>query len=65
MGYDDIVGSLEAGKKADLVVLDKDLIEVDPHDINRCESSRSRAILDRSIFAREWISGASEDLCND
>jgi len=33
MGIDDITGSLEVGKKADIVVLEKDLFDVDPHTI--------------------------------
>ncbi len=33
-GIDDITGSLEVGKKADLVVLEKDLFDVDPYKIN-------------------------------
>ena len=30
---EDVIGSLEVGKKADLVVLDRNLFEVDPHEI--------------------------------
>lgn len=30
---DDVTGSLEAGKEADLVVLDRDLFEIPPHEI--------------------------------
>lgn len=32
---DDKVGSVEVGKRADLIVLDSDIFEVDPHDIHR------------------------------
>ncbi len=32
---DDQVGSLEVGKRADLIVLDTNIFEVDPHDIHR------------------------------
>ncbi len=32
---DDKVGSVEVGKLADLIVLDTDIFEVDPHDIHR------------------------------
>ncbi|MDG5482048.1 amidohydrolase [Mycolicibacterium gadium] len=32
---DDRVGSLEVGKLADMIVLDKNILEVDPHDIHR------------------------------
>ena len=31
---DDVVGSLEVGKLADLIVLDQNIFEVDPHDIH-------------------------------
>jgi predicted amidohydrolase YtcJ len=31
---DDKVGSLEVGKLADLIVLDKNILEVDPHEIH-------------------------------
>lgn len=37
MGIDDIVGSLEVGKKADLVVLAEDLYEIDPNEISEVE----------------------------
>lgn len=33
MGEEDEIGSLEVGKLADLIVLDQNLFEVDPHDI--------------------------------
>ena len=33
----DTVGSLEVGKKADLVVLSKNLFEIDPDDISEVE----------------------------
>jgi predicted amidohydrolase YtcJ len=32
---DDKIGSLEVGKMADLVVLDHNLFDIDPHDINK------------------------------
>lgn len=32
---EDKVGSLEAGKRADLIVLDRNILEIDPHDIHR------------------------------
>jgi predicted amidohydrolase YtcJ len=32
---DAVVGSLEAGKRADLIVLDQNILEIDPHDIHR------------------------------
>lgn len=32
---EDKVGSLEAGKRADLIVLDRNIMEIDPHDIHR------------------------------
>ncbi|MGE0217798.1 amidohydrolase [Mycolicibacterium sp.] len=32
---DDRVGSLEVGKRADLIVLDQNIFEIDPHDIHR------------------------------
>lgn len=31
---DALVGSLEAGKRADLIVLDRNILEIDPHDIH-------------------------------
>ena len=34
---DDKVGSLEVGKLADLIVLDKNILEIDPHDIHRAQ----------------------------
>lgn len=32
---EDKVGSLEVGKRADLIVLDQNILEIDPHDIHR------------------------------
>ena len=37
MGLDDQIGSLEVGKKADLVVLGSDLYEINPNDISEVE----------------------------
>lgn len=37
MHMDDEIGSLEAGKKADLIVLDQNLFEVDPYDIHKTQ----------------------------
>lgn len=34
---EDSIGSLEVGKKADLVVLDQNLFEIDPYDIHKTE----------------------------
>jgi len=34
-GLDDRIGSLEAGKMADMVVLDQNLFEIDPHEIDK------------------------------
>ena len=34
MGMADEIGSLEVGKKADLIVLDKNLFDIEPHTIN-------------------------------
>ncbi len=34
MGLDDEIGSLEVGKKADLVVLETDIYEINPDDIS-------------------------------
>ena len=31
---EDKVGSLEVGKRADLIVLDRNILEIDPHDIH-------------------------------
>jgi predicted amidohydrolase YtcJ len=31
---DDRVGSIEVGKRADLIVLDRNVFEIDPHDIH-------------------------------
>ncbi|MGY4708940.1 amidohydrolase [Mycolicibacterium sp. CBM1] len=35
LGMDDRVGSVEVGKLADLIVLDTNIFEIDPHDIHR------------------------------
>ncbi|HEX9726420.1 MAG TPA: amidohydrolase family protein [Vicinamibacteria bacterium] len=35
MGVDDWIGSIEVGKKADLIVLDQNLFEIDPHPISQ------------------------------
>lgn len=32
---DALVGSVEVGKRADLIVLDQNIFEIDPHDIHR------------------------------
>ncbi|KUI29163.1 twin-arginine translocation pathway signal protein [Mycobacterium sp. IS-1742] len=32
---DDKVGSVEVGKRADLIVLDRNILDIDPHDIHR------------------------------
>ncbi|MGE2715980.1 amidohydrolase family protein [Mycolicibacterium litorale] len=32
---DDLVGSVEVGKWADLIVLDQNILEIDPHDVHR------------------------------
>jgi predicted amidohydrolase YtcJ len=34
MGMDDRIGSIEVGKRADLIVLDRNLFEIDAHDIH-------------------------------
>ncbi len=34
---DDKVGSLEVGKLADMIVLDKNILEIDPHDIHQAK----------------------------
>jgi predicted amidohydrolase YtcJ len=34
---EDEIGSLEVGKKADLVVLDRNLFETDPYEIHQTE----------------------------
>jgi len=36
-GWEDIIGSLEAGKRADLVVLDQNLLEIDPSQIHKTD----------------------------
>ena len=33
MGFEDILGSIEVGKKADFVVLDKDLTQITPEEM--------------------------------
>jgi predicted amidohydrolase YtcJ len=35
LGLDQQIGSIEVGKLADLIVLEKNLFEVDPHDIHK------------------------------
>ncbi len=37
MGLADRIGSLEVGKFADLIVLDRNLFEIDPHDIHKAK----------------------------
>lgn len=37
MALDDKIGSLEVGKLADLVVLDKNLFDINPHDIHKAK----------------------------
>ncbi|WP_132859750.1 amidohydrolase family protein [Shimia isoporae] len=37
LNMDDEIGSLEVGKKAEIVVLDKDLYEIDPNDISEVD----------------------------
>ena len=37
IGVEDRIGSLEVGKLADLIVLDQNLFEIDPHDIYRTD----------------------------
>jgi predicted amidohydrolase YtcJ len=34
---DDVVGSVEVGKLADLIVLDRNILEIDPHDIHQAQ----------------------------
>jgi len=36
-GLDDKIGSLEVGKMADMVVLDHNLFDIDPHEIDKTE----------------------------
>ncbi len=37
IGVEDQIGSLEVGKLADLIILDQNLFEIDPHDIYKAE----------------------------
>ncbi|SDZ77844.1 amidohydrolase [Microbulbifer marinus] len=37
IGVEDKIGSIEVGKKADLIVLDQNLFEIDPHDIYKAK----------------------------
>jgi len=37
IGVEDKIGSLEVGKLADLIVLDQNLFEIDPHDIHKAK----------------------------
>jgi len=37
MHMEDQIGSIEVGKKADLVVLDQDIFEIDAYDIHKTE----------------------------
>lgn len=34
---DDKVGSVEVGKLAELIVLDRNILEIDPHDIHQAK----------------------------
>jgi predicted amidohydrolase YtcJ len=37
IGVEDKIGSLKAGKLADLIILDRNLLEIDPHDIYKAK----------------------------
>jgi len=37
IGVEDKIGSIETGKLADLIVLDKNLFDIDPHDIHKAK----------------------------
>ena len=43
LGLEDVSGSIEAGKRADIVVYDRNLFEVDPYEI-------SEALVQVTIF---------------
>jgi len=52
-GLDDKIGSLEVGKLADLVVLDKNLFDMDPHDIHKAKVLLT--IMDGKVRYRDGI----------
>ena len=54
---DNKVGSIEVGKQADLIVLDKNLFEIPPKEINE-----SRVLA--TIFNGDIVFGSYEDLQN-
>jgi len=52
-GVEDQIGSLEVGKKADLIVLDQNLFEIDPHDIHKAKVLLT--IMDGKVRHRDGI----------
>ena len=50
---DDIVGSIEVGKRADLVVLDKNLFDVEPQDI--ADTAVNLTMMNGNVTHRDGI----------
>lgn len=53
IGMDDIVGSIEVGKRADLVVLERNLFDVEPHDIG--ETAVNLTMMNGQVTHRDGI----------
>lgn len=55
---EDVIGSITVGKSADLIVLDRDIFEAEPHDIGE-------TIVLRTVLEGETIYLADEDVTED
>jgi len=53
IGVEDKIGSLEVGKLADLIVLDENLFEIDPHDIYKTKVLLT--IMDGKVHHRDGL----------
>jgi len=53
IGVEDKIGSIEKGKLADLIVLDKNLFDIDPHDIYKANVMLT--ILDGKVRYRDGL----------
>jgi len=50
---EDLIGSLEVGKKADLIIIDQNLFEIDPHEIHNANVEFT--MMDGVVRHREGI----------